>query len=450
MLNQDPSFYLFILRSWARADIGLPDMLNMTGIPPNLYREQFRILNREEDTEAALTCLAAWETAMQAPSWPERMSDQAIASLENGLNKSLARGWARWLVRTAQWQEYAERAEARTTQRNIKTQATLATYEDGSLMHKLALKKLLEGNEATDANKVELYRLLSASDAARPSTESIASLLLSPELEPPLINAFRRLFDSESSDISPLIRELWEVYLRMEAGDFLEGQQRLTALLTGHHLSLRIVHRVYWLLGLCELELGHKEASLVAFTEANTKASTDPLILQTMAQAFGPDHLLPNGQTVEESLALLTPQNPVHVSFQTGDILLTGIDIEPTSSDPTPSTILSVYFRFFDHVPPDLSMNVRCIKGHNYVAFRQRIEFKEIAPVEFGAGVPQVGSVLVVQTELPSFVYGNTLLRIGLYSLGAKARIRTDGELPYLEIESWEHVLRHHPTSSGR
>ena len=447
VLQQDPTFHRFVFGSWFRAGIGLNDILAIPGIPPNLFRDQFRVLNLQQDSTAALACLAAWEKAMQDPAaWPERMGTDWIQRQRNGLQKQLDRGWSRWLLRTAQWREHISRSQTVAQRKRDEARTLMGTYKPNTLARKLALKKLYRDGSATPNQTTELYGLLAPGDLDRPDSDQLTTQLLVPTIDDDTMRGFEDLLESNPAAMPDDLRTLLAARMEMRRREHAPAANHLMTLLRADAVTLRFRHRVHWLLAQCEIERGREAEARLALLDAWSVAPNDPLVLASIQNLDGEEAVLPSNHTVAEALQRLLGPAHCRVSFQSETIVMTAFDISQATMDNPPPTSLKVHLQFFGRVPPDLVLDTACLPtAGGPPMFRQQTWLKDVAPIQFGAGLPQFGSIFIVHIDLPSFAYGKSLLRIGLRSPGTRQWIATDDGLRYVEIEAWETLISEQP-----
>ena len=414
------SYSLDVIRTWYDSGVKLSEMISSGKMPIRAMWMVYNLYNQVNDAKNSTACLRAIEAALE-----EDPPNTGLAASQDPephffrWRQLLLRQQAMWDLRTGNWEAYANSFPARRKAWRdvIDRELDVEGRSDSSI--RIVLERKAESVGLPPERALQMSRMEFDEQESKVSEPLLMEMAFSEKLDVQQMAEQAWWTEENLERIDNDGIQLLNARINMERGNLDEARLALLPFFSQRKLPYRFQHRLRWLHGLCQLASGFKKEGEADLARAFELCATDPTILlhlqdigATNLSWLSEDNIRRNiPQLIED----LTPQHPLYMSFDGGALELTGINLKEIS--PSGKIELTALWSFWKRVPSDLTMVVSSRAESGYSRFQKTIRFDKAAQVQFGNGQPQVGSMIPLTVELPSFLkQPGSSLRIHLFT----------------------------------
>ena len=434
-----------IILIWHSAGISLEEMMAIERLPLASLRDLYYLYNEAEDDESCARCLDLMELAISEPESDTglvRRSEKDEEHYRDTLQQFVVSQRARWQMRRGEWEAYANSRE----ERRGYWHDALARVIDADNRTKENLQVRLETLEETVGlplrESLQLAKRRWQLGEQFPADRTLMRAALRDDISATVI-ADHKWWDgaelkSEDAGAGMMVMEARGRYL----DDRPQDAREMLLPLFGERKSdvpVTLRHRLHWLNAQCLATVAFADQAKEQVRLGLERCREDPSLLQLGMDLGMGDQTISDRHgdpiTISNQFARFVPRIPLNTGYFGEGIELTGFDLRESSG--IGKKQLRTYWRFWSKVPIDLEVVVRAASARGTQRYRNSVRFRHIADLQFGGGDPKFGSVIVVETDLPSFIEPADRLTIALYSRTRRRYITSDDGLGALEWWNW-------------
>lgn len=439
-----------VITSWYDAGVSFSEMAESGGLPITALWMVYDLYDRVDDRENSLSILNYIDKELLADNpdtgLPPR-SDLDAHLLRWHLRLTSQR--SKWQLRDGQFETYRNNLAQRQSAWLARADILVGLENKNEMGIKIALDRIEGRQGLPPEHALRLSRLESAAAVAPKLKPRLSELALNDDFQL-ISNAIwwtESSLKTESND-GILLYDARNKLARNDPGGARVG---LLSFFTDRGVPFRFKHRIRWMLARSQEVAGFKPQAKKDYLRALKLCDQDPTLLQDLIRNGAGDEIIAveqgGSRTVQQRLDDLTPKVPLGMNFKSRSVELTGFSAREIT--PSGKSRLTLYFRFWKRVPSDLQVHVSSQSPDGFSWFNRVIEFNSLDEVTFGGGDPQIGCVIPVEVEMPSYVRGDDarlLIRLMARSQPGRTLV-TDEGLSRFESWNWRsHVEPYRPS----
>jgi len=434
-----------VLKAWHESGIPILDILSTSELPLGVLLRTYRFYDGLSSGRHALECLRALRrtcssTHASVPSFKERQQQEGVRKFR----VVAVREEAKWLLRLGRWDDYRNLLEEREAVHKAVIAREMERFEEtglsGDLLY-VKLRALARTVGLDEQRQLQLCRLQVEQGHQHAASEQLAEVALR---EHAPIDLLQQALRPPSNGIEDTLGGRLARARDLMTQSVTAAESQLRSILEDKDLPYRFRHRIRFLLSRCMIEDGRFEAARETLLKAASECPTDVTTLRAIAELGGTDWRTEDQSGSHRIGALLEAVAPVHrvgMQFLGGEAELMGLSLRQTRQQAPHLATLSLFWRFWGAVPADLEALIHVADEEGYVTFSRANGFAQSEPVNFSAGMPQIGRVTVMEVQLPARARIGSRLTVKLWRRSDRTPVPSIEGLKQFEVWDWQKLV---------